>query len=62
MNDAHDALNHRDSTAAVRARAQRRSDAVVAQYLRELSGRHQRRPADARRNRRGPHAPALAKS
>jgi hypothetical protein len=61
MNDAHDVLNHRDA-AAVRARAQRRSDAVVAQYLNELSGRHQRRAAKPRRKRRGEHALAPAKA
>jgi hypothetical protein len=53
MNDARDALNHRDSATAVRARAHRRSDAVVAQYLHELSDRHERRAPDARRDRRG---------
>jgi hypothetical protein len=48
--------------AATALRAQRRSDAVVAQYLNELSGRHRRRAADARRNRRGEHALAPAKA
>jgi hypothetical protein len=62
MNDPHDALNHRDAAAALRARAQRRSDAVVAQYLNELSGRHQRRAAKARRDGRGEHALAPAKA
>jgi hypothetical protein len=60
MNDAHDARSRPDAATALRA--QRRSNAVVAQYLTELSGRHQRRAADARRNRRGGHELEPAKA
>jgi hypothetical protein len=59
MNDAHDARSRPDTATALRA--QRRSDAVVAQYLNELSGRHRRRAADARRLR-GEHALEPAKT
>jgi hypothetical protein len=37
MNDAHQARQRRDAASALRA--QRRTNAVVAQYLQELSGR-----------------------
>lgn len=41
MRNAHQERRQPDAASA--QRTQRRSDAVVAQYVRELSGRHRRR-------------------